>query len=218
MGSGGELVLLSTGNAPLGGGDCLVLTHGQASARLAGRRGVRSQVGRTSLQEDLCHVQSGLLAAGLQQDLAQTVVDSNRSVGGGVHAAGDRGVNLAQLNHVGDRVEGLHAGGTCHLDVESRSVWRQCGAEDTLTGEVKVTGVLQYSAGGDCAEALAADTEAGDETVDCGGQHVLVRLVSVFLIRTSERNAVTTDDDCAAQRVIVGLSCHVIVPFKILEV
>ncbi len=82
-------------------------------------------------------------------------------------------------------------------------------ALSSISNKIKLGQIEAGIAGGDGAEALAGQAVAGDEAVDGGGEHVLVRRVAVFLVGARERDAVAADDDGAARSVLSGLRRHV---------
>ena len=108
----------------------------------------------------------GLGAVGLEQDLAELLVDRDRRVGGGVGAAGDADLDLAQRDLVGHLDGGLDAGVAGLLDVVGGRLGAEPGAEHRLAGQVEVAAVLEHGAGDHLAEALALEAVAGDQAVD----------------------------------------------------
>src|SRR5688572_21067914 len=137
-------------------------------------------------------------AVGLEQKAAQVLVDLDRRIAGGVDAAGDARLDLAEGDLVGDVDRRLETGPASLLDVVGRRLRRQRTAEDRLAGEVEVPAALEHGAGGDLAEPLPGEAEAGDEAVDGGGQHVLVRRLRVLAVAAGERDAVAAEDRGAA--------------------
>ena len=93
--------------------------------------------------------------------LAQVLVEADRRVGGGVGAAGDAGVDLAEGDLVGDEDRRLQAGAAGLLDVVGGRLGREPGAEHALAGEVAVARVLEHGAAGDLAEPLALERRSG---------------------------------------------------------
>ena len=138
------------------------------------------------------------LAVGVEQDLAQILVEGDRRVGGGVGAAGDAGVDLAEGDLVGDEDRRLEAGAAGLLDVVGGRLGREPGAEHALAGQVAVARVLEHGAAGDLAEPLALEAEAVDQAVEGGGEHVLVGGVRVDGVGAREGDAVAADDGDAA--------------------
>ena len=94
----------------------------------------------------------GLLAVGVEQDLAQVLVEADRRVGGGVDAAGDAGVDLTEGDLVGDEDRRLQPGAAGLLHVVGGRLRREPRAEHALAGQVAVARVLQHGAAGDLAE------------------------------------------------------------------
>ena len=70
-----------------------------------------------------------LRAVEVEQDVAQVLVDRDRRVRGGVHAARDPDVDLPQRDLVGDRDHGLQARPARLLEVVGGRLGRQLGAE-----------------------------------------------------------------------------------------
>ena len=117
----GELVLLLAADLPLERGQRGVLAHRQAGARLAVLRDRRREVLRADLGQRGQPALQGLGAVGLEQDLAELLADRDRRVGGGVGAAGDADLDLAEGDLVGDLDRGLEAGAAGLLDVVGRA-------------------------------------------------------------------------------------------------
>ena len=209
VGLGCQLVLLLAGQAELAGGDGRVVSHGKTGAGLTVVRLLRGQLGGADLADQLQAVGGGLRVVQLDQGLAQLIVNSQRCVGGGVHAAADAGLDAAQGDCVCNLHQGSQASTAGHLQVEGRGGGGQCGAEDGLAGQVEVAGVLQHGAGGDLAQLLALQAVACDQAIDGGGQHVLVRRVRVLLVGTGERDAVAAEDGdlagCSVSHIFVSL-------------
>ena len=132
-----------------------VLAHREAGARLGVAGEVGDDLARADLRERLDAVGRRTGGVRLQQDLAQVVVERDRRVRGGVGAAGDRRVDLAERDLVGDQDRGLEAGAARLADVVGRGLGRELGAENGLARQVDVAGVLEHGAGGDLAEPLA---------------------------------------------------------------
>ena len=110
----------------------------------------------------------------VEQQFAQILVECQRRIGGGVHAAGDPGLDLAERDLVGDQHDRLQAGAARLLDVVGGRLGARRVAEHRLAGEVAVARVLEHRAGDDLAEQLALQVEALDQPVERGGQHVVV--------------------------------------------
>jgi hypothetical protein len=89
--------------------------------------------------------------------------------------AGDAGLDLAQLDLVGEPHDRFKAGGAGLLEVVGGGVRGEGGPEHGFAGQVEVPGVLQHRAGGDFPMRLTLEPEPGDETVERGDEHVLVR-------------------------------------------
>jgi hypothetical protein len=90
-----QLVLLGAADAPLGGGDRGVLAHGQPGARLGIARDVRPEhLPRAQPAGGAQPPAQRLRAVELQQGAAHLLVDAQRRVARGVHAAGDADVDL----------------------------------------------------------------------------------------------------------------------------
>ncbi len=160
---------------PLGGHDRAVLAHREAGARLLVAGDRRHDVAGSHSGQLLDPAEGRLLAVDVEQDFAQVLVESDRRVGGGVGAAGDAGVDLAEGDLVGDEDRRLEAGAAGLLHVVGGRLGRQAGAEHALAGEVAVARVLEHGAAGDLAERLALERVAPDQAVERGGEHVLVR-------------------------------------------
>ena len=85
----GKLILGFAGDLPLGGGQRLVLTHGQAGPRFAGIRRIGSEILGTDPAEDLELLRRRLGAVQVKEDVPEALADRNGSIGGGVDAAGN---------------------------------------------------------------------------------------------------------------------------------
>ena len=153
MAADGELVLLLAADPPLGGHDRGVLAHRQPGAGLGVAGDLRDELLRAQPGEGAQPRRIGLGPVELEQHLAQVLVERERRVGGGVHAAGDADVDLAERDLVGDQDRGLEPGAARLLDVVGRGLGGELGAEHGLAGQVEVTAVLEHRAGGDLAEA-----------------------------------------------------------------
>lgn len=140
-----------------------VIAHGQTGARLSHTGGLRHQVARTDLGQSLQPLTGSLGAVGLHEDAAQFIGDHDGRIRDGVHAAADGGVYLAQLDLIGERADGLHTGGTGHLEVIGGRLGIQRGAQHRLPHQVEVLGVLHHRAAGDCAQLFALQAEARDQ-------------------------------------------------------
>jgi hypothetical protein len=136
----------------------------------------------------------GLRAVGLEQDLPEVLVDRDRRIGGGVHAPGDRGVDLADRDLVGNQGDRLEPGAAGLLDVVGRRLGGELRAQHHFADQIEVAAVLQHGAGGNLAEPLAFEAEARHEPVDRCREHVLVRGGGVSAVRAGERDAVGADD------------------------
>ena len=199
----GELVLLLAADLPLDRGERRGLPHREPGAGLAVLRDRRREVLRADLGQRGQPALEGLGAVRLEQDLAELLVHRDRCVGRGVRAAGDAHLDLAEGDLVGHRDGRLDAGVAGLLEVVGRRLGRQPGAEHRLAGEVEVPGVLEHGAGHHLAEPLALQAVAGDQSVDRGGQHVLVGRGGVDRVRAREGDAVAADDGDAT-----GLGLH----------
>ncbi len=153
----GKLVLLLALEAPLLRHERGVLAHRKAGARLGVAREVGDDLARADLRERLDAVGRRTGGVRLEQDLAQVVVERDRRVRGGVGAAGDRRVGLAQRDLVGDQDRRLQAGAARLPDVEGRGLGRELGSQDGLARQVDVARVLQDGARGYLAQALALE-------------------------------------------------------------
>ena len=88
-------------------------------------------------------------------------LSAERRVGGGVDAAGDAGLDLAERDLVGDEDRRLEAGAARLLDVVRGRLGREAAAEHALARQVEVAAVLEHGAGDDLAEPLAAAGRSG---------------------------------------------------------
>ena len=200
VGGGRELVLLLPADLPLHGGQRGVLAHGQPGAGLAVLRDVESDVAGPDRRQG---GESALEVAGrvdLHQLAAEPVADSHGSVGGGVGAAGDADLELAERDLVGDLDDGLETGPAGLLEVGSRGLGGQLGAQHRLAGQVEVPGVLEHRARDHLADPLALEPEPGDEAVEGGGEHLAVGGVAVDGVGPGEGDAVATEDGDATGR------------------
>jgi hypothetical protein len=207
---GGKLVLGLAGDAPVGRGQGLVLTHGQAGARLGVARDLGDDLAGAQAGQGLDPVAEAAGPVGLQQRPAQPFVDRDRRVAGGVDASGDAALHLAEGDLVGDEDRGLQAGAAGLLHVIGRRPGRQVRAEDGLAGQVEVTAVLEHRAGSDLADLLPGEAAAGHQAVNGGGEHVLVRRVGVGAVLAGERDAVGADhvDRAGGLQGQGSSSCH----------
>src|SRR4029079_2347663 len=155
-----ELVLLLAADLPFGPHVRAVLTHGEAGPRLLVAWDRGDDVAGADLGQLLQLADGRALAVGLEQGLAQVLVEGDRRVGGGVGAAGDAGVDLAEGDLVGDEDRRLQAGAAGLLDVVGGGLGGEAGAEHALPGEVAVARVLQHGAAGHLADLLALQAEA----------------------------------------------------------
>ena len=207
-----ELVLLLAADLPFGRHDRAVLAHREAGARLLVAGDRRDDVAGADLGQLLQFADGRALAVGLEQRLAQALVEGDRRVGGGVGAAGDAGVDLAEGDLVGDEDRRLQAGAAGLLDVVGGGLGGEAGAEHALAGQVAVARVLEDGAAGDLAERLALQAVAVDQPVERRGQHVLVAGVRVDAVGAGEGDPVAADDGDFAGfgvhlgRVLLGVS------------
>ena len=179
---------------PFGRHHRAVLAHREPGARLLVAGDLGDQVLRPEAGE-LPQLAGGrALAVGLEQRVAELLVEGDRGVGGGVGAAGDPGVDLAEGDLVGDQDRRLEPGAAGLLDVVGGGLGGEAGAEHRLAGQVAVVRVLEDGAAGDLAERLAGQPEAVDEPVEGGGEHVLVGRVRVLGVRAREGDPVAADD------------------------
>ena len=207
----GQLVLLLTAHAPLSRGQRLVLAHGQPGAGLAVAGRDRGEVRRTDRAERLEALHRGLRGEGAVQDAAQPRGDLDRGVRGGVDAAGDAGVDLAQLDPVGHMDHGLEAGGAGLGHVDRGGARVQGRAQGALAGEVEVPGELEHGAAGDLAELLALQAVAGHQALERRGEQVLVGDARVGAARTGEGDPVAAEDQGVAREVGLGHGVHLFV-------
>ncbi len=135
----------------------------------------------------------------LEQDAAQVLIDRDRCVAGGIDPAGDAILDLAKGDLVGDMNSRLQPGAASLLHVIGGSRWRQAGAKHDLPGQVEVATVLEDGAGGDLTEPGALQAEAGDEPVQCRGEHVLVGGAGVGAVGAGERDPVAAQNGGAAE-------------------
>ena len=176
-----------------------MVAHGQAGARLAVARHFEADVARAQLGEGLQLVTHGLAAIDFEQQAADAVAEADGRVGGGVDAAGNAGLDLADSDLVGDQDGGFETGAAGLLDVIGRGLRVEGGAEHAFAGQVEVTAVLENGTGDHFANALAAEVAAFDQTVEGSGEHVFVGGGGVDAVGAGERNAVGTDDGNAAK-------------------
>src|SRR5262249_40579156 len=158
-----KLILFGAADPPLGGHDRAVLTHRKTGTRL----GVTGYLGHDLSWTNPCeqlHPPAGRgRAIEVEQDLAQFLVERERSGGGGVVPRGAPGVDLAQCALLGHRDRRLETGPARLLDVIRGRLWCEACAEHGFAGEVAVAGMLEDRAGNDLAEALALEVEAIDQ-------------------------------------------------------
>jgi hypothetical protein len=131
----------------------------------------------------------GLGAIGVEQDLAQALVERDRRIGGGVYAAGDAGLDLPQGDLVADQDGGFQAGAAGLLHVVSRGFRGEAARQHALARQVEVARMLQHRAGGDFAEALAMQLITIHQAAQRGGEHVLVGLVRIGRVGAAEGDA-----------------------------
>ena len=205
----GQFVLGLAGDLPLRRGQRLVLAHRQAGARLPRVRGVGRQVLGTEPAEDLQLPGHRLGAVEVKEHLAESFADGDGGVRGGVDAAGDRGIDLAQLDLVGQAEHRFQAGGAGLLEVVRRGLGGEGRAEHRFAGEVEVPGVLEDRPRSHFADPLVLQAEAGDQPVKGGGEHVLVGGLRVGAAGPGERDAVAAHDHGLAElrRACAGVLC-----------
>ena len=166
-----------------------MLPHRLAGARLAVGGDRRRQHGRTKLGQSGQALARGLGAVGFQQNLAQLVIDGDGRIRGGVNAAGNAGVDLPEGDLVADGDGRFQPRAAGLLHVKRRGFGCQPRRQYRLAGQVEVSRVLEHRAGGHLAEALAVQLIFVDHTVECRGEHGLVRLRGVGRVRAGEGNA-----------------------------
>ena len=186
----GQFILRLARNVPLGGGEGLVLAHGQAGPGLPRVRRVGGQVLGPQAAQYLQPLGQGLGAVEVQQHLPQALADGDRGIGGRVDTAGNGRIDLAQLDLVGQAQDRFQAGGARLLEVVGGGFRGERRAQHRLAGEVEVAGVLEDCARGNLADPLVLQAEAGNQAVQCGGQHVLVGRLGVGPAGPGERNPV----------------------------
>ena len=190
----GQRVLLLAADLPLQSGQGGVLAHRQAGARLGVLRDRQPDVARPDLRQGrhLAHRVAGRVD--LHQLLAELVADRDRRVGGGVRPSREADLDLPERDLVGHLDRRLEAGAAGLLDVGRRRLGRELGAQHALPSQVEVPGVLQHRPRDDLTEPLALQPEPDGETVDRGGEHVLVGRVGVDAVGAGERDAVAAQD------------------------
>ncbi|MGC0375682.1 hypothetical protein RKD28_003198 [Streptomyces sp. SAI-229] len=172
-----------------------MLAHGQARARFGVARDVGDEVAGAHLRQRLQPAAECLRAPRLQQRLAQGVVDAEGRVAHGVGAAGDRGLRLAEGDLVGGGDDGLESGAAGLLDVVGGGAGVECRAEDGLAGEVEVTAVLEDRPGDELPDgARCLKSVPLDESVQRGGEHLLVGGGGVGAVGAGEGDAAAADD------------------------
>ncbi|MNE34392.1 hypothetical protein D3C80_1281120 [compost metagenome] len=97
-----------------------MLAHGQPRARLAITRQLRLQMAGAQLQKRLEPFAQGSAAMGLQEDMAQPLIDGDGRIGGGIHATGNAAVDLPQGDFVGYQQCRFQPGATGLLQIVSR--------------------------------------------------------------------------------------------------
>ena len=192
-----QLVLRLPADLPLPGGDRRVLAHREPGAGLGVVRRVRLELSRPQPPERGQAALEVARGVEVEQHPPQVLVDRDRRVAGGVDAAGDAGVDLAQGDLVGDEDRGLQPGAAGLLHVVRRGRRRQSTAEDALPGQVVVAAVLEHRTRRHLADLLALQAEPGDQAVQRGGQHVLVGRLAVGAVGPGEGDPVSPDD-CGA--------------------
>ncbi len=189
-----ELVLLLAADFPLRGHQRAVLAHREAGARLLVARDRRDDVAGAQPGQLLQPPGGRLLAVGVEQHLAQALVEADRRVGGRVGATGDARVDLPEGDLVGDEDRRLEPGAAGLLHVVGGRLGGEPGAEHALAGQVAVARVLEHGAAGDLADRLAAERVALDQPVERRRQHVLVGGARVDRVGAREGNPVAADD------------------------
>ena len=151
----GELVLRLARDAHALGRERLVLAHREA--RCAARRcaGCRGRCGGPQVAEQPDAARHALGPVGLEQHLPQVLVDADRGVAGGVDAARDAPLDLAERDLAADREGGLQAGVAGHLEVVGGRGVVERAPQHALAREVEVAAVLEHGAGDDLAGPLA---------------------------------------------------------------
>jgi hypothetical protein len=190
-----ELVLLVAADLPLAGREGRVLAHGQPGARLGVAGGLRHDLRRPQAAGEADPLACTPRPPHAQEDPAQVVVHGDRGVADRVDTSGDPALDLAGRNPARDPDGGLQPRRTSLLQVLRRRPRRQAASEHALAGQVEVAGVLQDRSGDDLPDGLALEAEAGDEPVECRGQHVLVAGPGVRAVRAGEGDPVAPDDD-----------------------
>ena len=120
-----------------------VLAHREPGARLGVLRDLGHDLPRPQPRQRARAARQRLRAVEVEQDVAQVLVDRDRRVRGGVDAARDPDVDLAERDLVGDRDHGLQARPARLLEVVGGRLGRELRAEHGLAREVAVARVLQ---------------------------------------------------------------------------
>ena len=142
------------------------------------------------------------LAVGLEQRLAQLLVERDRRVRGRVGAAGDARVDLPERDLVGDEHRRLQARAARLLHVVGGRLGGERRVPSTLSRvRSRSRECLSTAPPDDLAEALLLQAEAVDQPVERGRQHVLVGGVRVGAVRAREGNPVAADHGHPAWRV-----------------
>ncbi len=195
----GQPVLLVAGDLPGLRHQFAGLPHRQPGARLAVARDGRDHVARADLQQALELVQVALAAVGLEENLAQALVDPDRRVGSGIDAAGDAAVDLPEGDLVGHQDRRLQAGTAGLLDIVGRGFRGQARTEHAFAGQVEVARMLQHGAGHHLAKALSVQVVALHQAFQGGSEHLLVARRGVHGVRAGEGNTVAADNGDPAQ-------------------
>ena len=204
MGTQRELVLLLAADLPLDRSERRVLAHRQPGAGLGVLRGRRHEMRRAHLGQRLQPTLQRLRSVGLEQDLAQSLVDRDRCVRGGVDTSGEADVDRPDGDLVGYGDGGLDTGVAGLLDVVRRGLRREPRPEDGLAGQVEVPAVLEDRTGHHLTEPDAGEVEPCDQPVDRGREHVLVAGRRVGTVGPGERDPVAAEDRHPAEGRVAG--------------
>ncbi len=121
-----QLILIDPLDAHLPGGDRGVVTHRQTGARLAVGGNLHTD-GRRQPADEPEPVKFGFRPAHRQQCATQVVPQADRSIGGGVHAAGRGHFVTARRDPVGRCDRSLQTRPAGLLDIEGGRVRRTAG-------------------------------------------------------------------------------------------
>ena len=186
-----QLVLLGPADAPLLRGQRRVLAHGQAGTRFRVARDLRPErLARPQPGSRPEPVPRGTRPVQREQRGPVVLVDRQRRVARGVHPAGDADVELTERDLVRDQDHRFQPGAAGLRDVIGRRRRVEARSQHAFTSEVIVAAVLEHRARDDFADALPGKTEPGDQTVERGGQQVLVRRQGVGAGGPGERGTV----------------------------